>query len=270
MKFSVLMSIYHKEKPEHLDRCMRSLWDEQSIRPDEIVLVEDGPLNEALYHMISHWKEELKDKLVTIALPQNVGLGKALNKGLEKCRYDLVARMDTDDIALPDRFAIQLKVFESASIDICSSWISEFDQDETQTLSLRKVPSSHDEIVRFAKRRNPLNHPAVMYKRSKVFEAGGYQPMLWFEDYYLWVRMILSGSRFYNIQEPLVHMRAGEAQLQRRRGFSYGIQELAFQKKLYSLGFISRSEYLKNVSLRFSARIVPSSLTKQIYRLLRH
>ena len=269
MKFSVLLSIYHKEDPLYFNRSMYSIWDEQSVRPDEIVLVEDGPLTEPLYNIIAEWKEKLGEALVIVRLKENAGLGEALNRGLQQCRYELVARMDTDDIALPERFETQLKVFEKDNVDICSAWISEFDQDESEIISSRKVPKTHDEIVQFAKSRNPLNHPAVMYRKSKVLEAGGYRTMLWFEDYYLWVRMILSGARFYNIQKSLVHMRSGEAQLERRRGLTYGLKELSFQKRLLDLKFITSAEYVKNISLRFTARIVPSALTKRIYQLLR-
>jgi len=270
MKFSLLMSIYHKEDPAYFDRCMHSVWEEQSVRPDEIVLVQDGPLTNPLYRMITQWKERLGEALVIVALEKNVGLGEALNTGLLRCRHDLVARMDTDDIALEDRFARQLTCFETQKIDICSAWVGEFSGDESQIVSYRRVPRTHSEIITFAKKRNPINHPAVMYKKSKILEAGGYKTMTGFEDYYLWVRMILSHALFYNIQEPLVNMRAGEAQLKRRRGFAYAGHEFAFQKKLLSLGFITRMEFLKNITIRFTARVVPPALTRSIYTHLRH
>jgi len=269
MKFSVLLSIYHKEKPDYFDRCMRSIWEEQSVQPDEIVLVQDGPLTESLYHVIEKWKKVLHRSLVVIKLKENAGLGKALNIGLKQCRYDLVARMDTDDISLPDRFETQLKMFETNNIDICSAWVGEFHDNESEIVSYRKVPQNHNEIIHFAKKRNPINHPAVMYKKSKVLEAGGYKTMTGFEDYYLWARMILSGARFYNIQKPLVNMQTGESQLQRRRGISYAKDEIRFQRRLVMLKFITYREFLSNISLRFIARTVPSSITKFIYSYLR-
>lgn len=269
LDFSILISIYHKEKPEYFHRAMESVWDEQKIKPNEIILVEDGSLTDELYALIEQWKKILSEKLTVIDLKKNVGLGEALNIGLEHCQYELVARMDTDDIAAPDRFEKQLEIFKNSDIDICGSWISEFERNETNILSLRKVPESHQEIISFAKKRNPLNHPSVMFKKSKVLDAGGYQTMLWFEDYYLWVRMILKGVTFYNIQESLVNMRAGYSQLERRSGFRYAMSELAFQQELWKIEFINTIEFLRNISIRFIARIVPKSMVKLIYKRLR-
>ncbi len=269
MKFSVLMSIYHKEKAEYFDRAMQSIWDEQTVKPNEIVLVQDGKLTNELYSAIDKWQEKLGDIFKTIPLENNVGLGDALNIGLKACSYELVARMDTDDICSHDRFEKQLKVFENSDIDICSSWVSEFDTDENQIISYRKLPENHNEIVAFAKKRCPINHPAVMYKKEAVLNAGGYKKMMWFEDYYLWARMVLNGAIFYNIQEPLVKMRAGYGQLERRSGLKYAIEEFKFLKELYNIKFLTVSEFIKNMMIRFIARILPKSLVKSIYKILR-
>ena len=269
MKFSVLMSIYHKEKSEFFDRAMQSIWDEQNIKPSEIVLVQDGKLTDELYAMIDKWKSKLGDVLKIIPLEQNVGLGDALNEGIKHCSYELIARMDTDDIAFPDRFEKQLKVFGNSDIDICSSWVSEFDSDEKVIVSYRKIPEKHDEIVNYSKMRSPINHPAVMYKKSIVKKAGGYKKMMWFEDYYLWARMIINGAKFYNIQEPLVNMRAGYGQLERRGGFKYAIEEFKFLNRLKEIGFLSSSQFIKSVVIRFVARVLPKSLLKNIYKKIR-
>lgn len=173
MNFSVLISIYHKEEAKYFNRAMQSIWDEQSVKPDEIVLVQDGKLTDELYRFIDEWKSKLGDVLKIIPLEQNVGLGDALNEGIKHCNYELIARMDTDDISLADRFEKQLKVFENSDIDISSSWVSEFDSDEKKIVSYRKIPEKHDEIVSYSKMRNGVNHPAVMYKKSVVEKAGG-------------------------------------------------------------------------------------------------
>ncbi len=269
MKFSILMSIYHKENPEYFDRCMQSIWDEQTVKADEIVLVQDGELTNELYSVIGHWKKELGENLKVIPLERNVGLGDALNIGLANCSHEIVARMDTDDVADPNRFTEQLKIFENGDIDICSSWVSEFDRDEKKIVSYRKLPERHDEIVKFSKTRNPLNHPAVMYRKIIVEAAGDYQKMMWFEDYYLWVRMIMNGARFYNIQEPLVHMRAGYGQLERRSGRKYAMSEIALQKKFLRMGFINLYEFVRNVSVRLAVRIIPKGLVRIVYKRLR-
>jgi glycosyltransferase involved in cell wall biosynthesis len=263
------MSIYYKEKAQYFDRAMQSIWDEQSIKPNEIILVEDGKLTDELYETISKWKEKLGSILKITPLTENMGLGDALNIGLQNCSYELVARMDTDDIAKKDRFEKQLKFFENNDIDVCSSWVSEFDSDEKKITSYRKVPEHHDEIVKFAKKRNPINHPAVMYKKTSVINAGGYQKMMWFEDYYLWCRMILNGANFYNIQEPLVNMRAGYSQLERRSGLKYAKEEFRFLKTIYSLGFISKKEFIVNIIIRSTARILSKKLVKMIYKKIR-
>lgn len=269
MNFSVLISIYHKERPEYFHRAMQSIWDEQTHKPDEIVLVLDGPLNEILDHAIDMWKVKLNEVLTIVPLEKNIGLGEALNIGLAHCRYDIVARMDTDDMAMPHRFALQRQMFESEEIDICGSWISEFDTDEAVTVSIRKVPANHDEITRFAKYRNPLNHPSVMYRKSVVELAGNYRDMAGFEDYYLWVRILMHGGRFVNIQEPLVHMRAGYGQLERRSGREYARNEYVFLRTLRTSGFLSGYEWVRNVMLRIPARVIPNRLLKTIYKQLR-
>ena len=270
MKFSVLMSIYYKEKPEYFDRAMKSIWDEQTVKPNEIVLVQDGKLTEELYEVINKWQDKLGDVFKTIPLEKNVGLGDALNIGIDKCSYELVARMDTDDIALPIRFEKQLEIFSKKNIDICGSWVSEFDKNENKIISYRIVPENHEEIVKFAKKRNPINHPAVMYKKNSVLKAGGYKHMLWFEDYYLWVRMILNGAKFYNIQQALVKMRAGYGQLTRRRGLKYAVEEYKFFKKLREINFINNIEFISNLIIRFSSRNLPKKILKIIYSFLRN
>lgn len=269
MKFSVLMSIYFKENEEYFNRAMESIWNEQVVKPNEIVLVEDGKLTDELYSFIDEWKNKLGDFLKIVPLEQNVGLGDALNSGIKYCSYEIIARMDTDDIALPNRFGKQLKIFENNDIDICSSWVSEFDDNEKEITSYRKIPENHEEIVVYSKLRNPVNHPAVMYKKSVIENAGGYKKMIWFEDYYLWSRMMLSGAKFYNIQEPLVNMRAGYGQLERRGGLKYAIEEFKFLKRLKEIGFLSIAQFIKSVVIRFVSRILPKSLLKNIYKKIR-
>ncbi|MDD2886299.1 MAG: glycosyltransferase [Aliarcobacter sp.] len=269
MKFSILMSIYFKEKPQYFDSAMQSIWDKQTAKPNEIILVQDGSLSDELDKEISKWKIKLGEVLKIIQLEQNVGLGDALNEGMKYCSYELIARMDTDDISLPTRFEKQLKVFKDSKIDICSSWVSEFDSDEEEIISYRKIPETHNEIVHYSKMMNPINHPTVMYKKFVVENAGGYKKMMWFEDYYLWVRMILNGAKFYNIQEPLVNMRAGYGQLERRGGLKYAIEEFKFLNRLKKIGFLSISQFLKSVIIRFIVRILPKKILKKIYKKIR-
>ena len=269
MNFSVLMSIYKKEEPKYFNRAMQSIWDEQSVKPNEIVLVQDGKLTDVLYIVIDEWKNKLSDVLKIIPLEQNVGLGDALNEGIKHCSYELIARMDTDDISLPDRFEKQLKVFENSDIDICSGWISEFEDDEIKIKSYKKLPENHDDIVKYAKVRCPINHPTVMYKKSSVEKAGGYQKMMLMEDYYLWGRMIVKGARFYNIQDILLNMRAGDSMIQRRAGMVYAKSELRLLNEFKKIGFLTTGEYIKNLFIRVPIRLMPIGILKFAYGLLR-
>ena len=270
VKFSVLMSIYKKEKPEYFNRSMTSIWDEQEIKPNEIVLVHDGPLPSELSNVIQEWENKLKRTLVVVPLSKNIGLGNALNIGLKYCSYEVVARMDTDDISFPSRFKKQLEVFcKKNSIDVCGSWVTEFDLNEADIQFTRKLPEYHDDILTFSKKRSPINHPAVMFKKSAVILAGNYKHMLWTEDYYLWARMLLNKSVFYNIQEPLVNMRAGSSQLERRGGIKYLKSEFVLQKEFLDIGFINRFEYNRNLALRMFVRLLPKKILKQVYKKLR-
>lgn len=269
MSFSVLLSIYHKENPAWFDRAMESIWDDQVVRPSEIVLVQDGPLNTGLELVLEKWKKKLGDVLECVPLENNVGLGHALNIGLEYCNHELIARMDTDDVAKPDRFEKQLAIFEKYKVDVCGSWVSEFNDLEDKITGWRRPPEWHAEIQRYSKFRCPVNHPTVMYKKKSVEKAGGYKEMMFFEDYYLWARMLLSGAVFYNIQEPLVHMRAGLGQLERRSGRMYAVKELILFNEFKKMGFFSRLRYWVMVALRLPVRLVPKPIVRSVYAVLR-
>lgn len=269
MKFSVLMTIYEKENPKYFDRAMKSIWDDQNIKPNEIVLVEDGKLTKDLYDMIAKWKNKLGDIFKVVSLEKNIGQANALNIGIDYCNNELIARMDTDDISTPDRFEKQLKAFKNNNIDVCSAFIGEFENDENKIFQYRKLPERHEEIVKYAKIRSPLNHAAVMYKKTSVKKAGGYEHILWMEDYYLWVKMILNGAKLYNIQDMLLKVRVGNGAFQRRRGWKYIKNKLIFLKKIRDLGFINTREYIKNIVLKVPIRMMPESILKFIYKYVR-
>lgn len=266
MKFSVLMSVYHKENPFFLCDALNSVYS-QTAQPTEVVLVQDGPLTEELYNVINTWKTKLN--IIDVVIASNVGLGEALNQGLQYCSHELVARMDTDDIALPVRFEKQLVAFKSQNIDVCGSWISEFDSDPSSILSIRQVPESHADIIKFARTKNPINHPSVMFKKTTIVESGGYQNILYFEDYYLWLSLIKNGAIFYNIPSPLVHMRAGFNQLSRRSGYLYFKREFNFYKSCHRNKLLPLKDVLKNMVLRMPLRLLPKAVIAKVYSLLR-
>lgn len=266
MSFSVLMSVYAKESSNFLDFSLDSIFS-QTIIPDEVVLVQDGPLTIELYKVIDSWRSKLN--IVDVVLPKNMGLGYALNEGLKFCNHDIVARMDSDDICTPNRFEKQIEIISTGKVHICGSYISEFDQDPAETYSVRKVPTEHHEIAKYARFKNPLNHPSVMFFRSKVLSVGSYDDVLYFEDFFLWHKLLNSGCVFYNIPESLVLMRAGASQLTRRRGYNYAKYELRFLKKCYSEGFITFYQFIFNLIFRIPPRFLPETLLFKIYQMNR-
>lgn len=266
VKFSILLSLYNKEKANYLDECLSSIKN-QTVGADQVVIVEDGPLTAELYEMLSRWEEQLP--IERVVLENNVGLGKALNHGIKYCKHSLIARMDTDDICHPERFEKQLQIFEKTEVDICGSWISEFEINCDIVTSYRKPPKNHDEIIKFSRLKNPLNHPSVMYRKSAVLNVSGYENVLFFEDYHLWLKLIDNGARFHNIEEPLVLMRAGVSQLSRRGGLKYAFLELDFLKLCRHEGLISIKYVMINAIIRFPLRVLPSKVLGSVYRLIR-
>ncbi len=264
MEFSVLMSVYIKEKPEYLKQSLDSMLA-QTLMPSQIVLVEDGPLTDELYEVIKEYKLKT-DIIKSVPLKENVGLGKALSIGLNECDYPLVARMDTDDIAFPDRFLKEVKAFrEDPELDICGSHALEFDGDITNVISKKNVPVSHEEIYRYAKKRNPFNHPTVMYKKEAVLKAGDYQHALGFEDYFLWARMLVNGAKAKNIDEYLLYFRTGGDMFKRRGGYKYLKNALVIKKRIYKLGLSGFKDYMISSAAHVVVSLMPNKLRSFTY-----
>ena len=231
IKFSVLMSVYYKENPDHLRLALDSIID-QTLLPNEIILVEDGVLTDELYKVIDDYCKKYSF-LKIIKLKKNVGLGNALNEGLKHCSYEYVARMDTDDISLKNRFEKQISYLrENPNVDVVGGNIIEFDSDSGKIISAKIVPEKYRDILKYSKKRNPLNHMTVIFKKSSVLSAGGYKDCLYFEDYFLWVRMLKNGNQIYNIQETLVKVRSGIQLIKRRGSLSYIRYIINFQNKM--------------------------------------
>lgn len=266
MNYSILMSIYFKEKASYLVECLQSI-SKQSLPPGEVVIVEDGPLTEELYQVLTEFSDSLPIKRVVLA--QNVGLGSALNEGFNHCNYDFIARMDTDDICHPERFEKQLAIMLDNDVDVCGCWVGEFDSCCDVISGYRKTPVLHDDIIKYASSRNPLNHPSVMYKKQVVLSVNGYEDVLFFEDYHLWLKLIVWGASFYNIPAALVLMRAGTGQISRRRGLRYALFEFDFFKRCMKEKLLTPTAAIKNIILRFPLRLLPSNLLKSIYIYIR-
>ena len=268
---SVLMSVYIKEKTEYVDQCFQSLL-RQTVQADEWVVVEDGPLTDEMYELLDSYQNRYPGLIKRVPLEKNSGLGLALRAGVPECSNELIARMDTDDIARQDRFQRQLDEFAAdADLDICGSYIIEFDGNIENVLSKRKVPTHHDEIVEYQKTRSAFNHMTVMYKKSAVLKAGNYEHCPLMEDDMLWVRMILSGARCSNIDDYLVYARTGSAMIERRGGLEYYKKYRSAKKKIKETGYISEFEYLKALVPQLVVSMMPPRIRLWIYtRLLRH
>ncbi|SMN01254.1 putative glycosyltransferase [uncultured Candidatus Thioglobus sp.] len=270
MKFSVLMSIYSKDQADFFNQAMSSISSQQSLPADEIILVQDGVLTPELYNAISAWQSTLKSVLKTVVLPQNVGLGDALKIGLEHCSYEIIARMDADDIARPDRFKRQIKYMQDhPDCDIVGSAVTEFYDNPEVIVSSRIVPLTQCDIANSAQLKSPFNHPSVMYKKSVIIAAGGYQKFHGFEDYYLWVRLIMNGANCANISDALVNMRTGYAMVGRRGGVGYAINEIKLQYKFLSIGFISFFVFIRNLAIRIPVRLLPNKMRCFVYNFIR-
>ena len=264
-EYSVLMSVYHKEKPEYLNQAIESI-QTQTISTNDFVLVCDGPLNEQLDGVIAAKQQEMGTTLNVVRLAKNSGLGNALNEGIKYCKNELVARMDSDDIAYPNRCEKQMAVFNAHSeVSICSGIVEEFTTDPNTVDAKRVPPETNAEIVEFAKKRNPFNHPCVMYKKSAVEAVGSYQDFYLLEDYYLWLRMLMTGYQGYNIQEPLLHMRAGSDMYLRRAGWKYARTQARLFKFMKKQRFIGVGQYIKSCVIRSGSSLAPNWLRKFMF-----
>ncbi|KDE62651.1 glycosyltransferase [Fusobacterium necrophorum] len=268
--FSVLMSVYFKENPNFLEQSIRSIYTDQILKPAEIILVEDGALTEVLYNVIEKMKREIP-VLKIIKIEKNSGLGNALKIGILECNFELIARMDTDDISYPERFQKQIEYFNKyPDTDVLGSFMSEFINKIDNIICLKDAPNNNMNMKRYMKRRDPVNHPSVMFKKSKVLKVGNYQEIFLNEDSYLWARMLNSGCIFRNIEEPLVYFRISDDTYKRRGGWKYIKAEYELQKKLLEYNIINKYEMIGNLLLKSIIRMVPNFLRKQIYiKLLR-
>lgn len=263
--YSVLMSVYHKEKPEYLKQAIESI-QAQTYPTDDFVLVCDGPLNSELDAVITTKQQEMNAVLKVYRLDKNEGLGNALNAGINHCKNELVARMDSDDVAYPDRCEKQIDVFNThPEVSICSGIVEEFTTDPEVVDARRALPETNAKIMEFAKKRNPFNHPCVMYKKSAVEAAGSYKDFYLLEDYYLWLRMLMAGYQGYNIQEPLLHMRAGSDMYMRRAGWKYAKTQAKLFKFMKDSGFIGNGQYIKSCVIRSGSALAPNWLRKFMF-----
>ena len=262
-EFSVLMSVYDKESPNHLQESIESLLS-QTLLPNEIVIVKDGLLTPQLEDVLNKYADNRLFKI--IGFNENRGLGLALNYGVEQCTYDIIARMDSDDISAKDRFEKQINTLIDNGFDMIGSNTVEFIDTIDNVQSKRYMPETNEEIITYSKIRNPFIHPSVVVKKQVLLDAGNYRDMYLCEDYDMWVRVLDKGYKAYNIQENLVFMRVGKDFYRRRGGLKYCKAILRFKKLLYKNGFIKYNQYLKTKFATIVVSLMPGFLREFVYK----
>lgn len=263
------MSVYNKEKPEYLDLALKSNLEDQTLRPNEMILVCDGRLTAELYSVIAKYKSKYSNTFRVFRLSENVGLGRALCFGLEKCRYELIARSDSDDVCAPERFEIQTKFLEEhPEIDIVGSYIDEFNHCWENPDRVKILPLTHEKLVKLAKFRNPVNHMSAMFRKAAVISAGSYVHLPCAEDYFLWIRAICNGSRISNIDKNLVHARIGNGMEIRRGDRSYIKSWRILNRYMLSKNMVNRFEYIINMIAVRCFVYMPADLKQLIYKTI--
>lgn len=269
-KFSVLMSLYLKEKPEYLNEALKSVIN-QTVKPNEIVIVYDGPITTELKSVIKQYVSNNPGLIKIIDNPENKGLGLALADGVPQCTYELIARMDTDDICRKDRFEKQLEEFvKDPRLDICGSHILEFEEKEENIVARRRVPLVDKDIKEYQKRRDGFNHMSVMFKKKSVLAAGNYQSCLLMEDTLLWANMFMNGAKGKNIDDYLVYVRIGKDMYERRGGFDYYKKYKAGRRKVYETGYISWVDYKMTLIVQFIVAAIPNRVRGFVFKNLLH
>lgn len=262
-KFSVLMSVYYKEKPEYLRKSIDSILD-QTLMPNEIVIVKDGCLGNELESVLKEFSKY--DFIKVVGYAQNKGLGLALNYGVNHCSNDIIARMDSDDISSYDRFEKELKCLIDGGYDLVGSNTIEFIDEISNVISDRTMPESNQDIIKYSRKRNPFIHPSIMTYKDKILSAGNYQNCYLCEDFDLWTRMIENGCKCYNIQENLVYMRVSNDFYKRRGGIKYCRAIVCFKKKLFKKKYMSRIDYVKTKYATIIVSLAPAFLREIIYK----
>jgi glycosyltransferase involved in cell wall biosynthesis len=264
--FSLLVPVYDGDRPDHIRRAMRSAVDDQTVRPDQVVIVRDGPVPDELARCLDEFQRASPVPVTFVPLRDNRGLGPALDQGLAASWFDVIARMDADDVAMPHRFEVELPLIADA--DIVGAGLYEFVEDTNEIVGQRVPPTGATRIRRYARMHDPFNHPTVVYRREAVLAAGGYGDLPLMEDYALFARMLAGGARAVNVAEPLVFYRVGAEAFRRRGGARLLRSELRLQREFLRRGFTSPPEYLRNVLVRGGYRLVPWWLRRAVYRPL--
>lgn len=267
MNYSILMSVYYKDNPKWLKESIESMLN-QTIKTDDFVIVEDGPIPNELENVLIEYKTKYLNIFKIIKLEKNQGLGLALATGIKNCKNEWIARMDADDISVKQRIEKEFEVVNKYDVDMVGSNIAEFIDDVNNVKAYRKLPETNDEIKKYIKRRNPFGHPSMFIRKSKVIEAGNFRDYHLCEDYDMWIRMIEKNAISYNIQEILVYMRINKDFYKRRGGIKYLKSILKFKKEQLNKGFYSNKDFLVSAIASIITCLMPNNLREFIYKNL--
>ena len=266
MRLSVAISVYLQSSASQFREAMDSIL-QQTVPADEIILVADGPISDALKKDLLAYQQKIKE-LHTIFLEENQSLGMAMRIAVEKAKGKYIARMDSDDICEPNRFELQLKYLEShPEVSVVGGIISEFMDGTQETVGQRIPPMEDAEIKKYMRSRNGMNHVTVMFNREKLIEAGNYEPFYSLEDYYLWCRMMMHDCVFANIPEVLVKVRVSKEMYNRRGGCRYYKMECALFKFMKDNQLIGTGRFVYNLAIRGIVQfLLPTNIRRLIYQ----
>lgn len=266
----MLISIYKNEEPRHLVQCFDSLL-QQTLSAEEWIVVEDGPLTQELYSLLDLYEKQHPKLIKRVKIHDHVGLGAALAVGIRHCSCELIARMDADDVACRERFEKQIERFlKDPELDICGSWIEEFEGDMENIVSRRKVPVDEPDIRKYQKRRDAFNHMTVMYRKQAVLDAGNYKSVPLMEDTVLWARMLQNHVHCANIPEYLVKVRVGKDYYKRRGGWDYFKRYRNGKKEVLKTGFTNQWEYYSTVLAQLFVALTPVAVRGIIFKHFLH
>jgi glycosyltransferase involved in cell wall biosynthesis len=262
--FTLLLSVYDGDRPDYLRQAFRSAVQEQTLRPAQVVIVRDGPVRVELTRCLNELCAASPVPVTPVPLERNGGLGPALDRGLAAATFDVIARMDADDISMPHRFEVEIPLIAEA--DIVGAGLLEFVGETSNIVGRRVPPTDPEQILRYARMHDPFNHPTVVYRKQAVLAVGGYGDLPLMEDYALFARMLQNGARPVNVAEPLVYYRVGATSFKRRGGTDLLRSELRLQREFRRQGFTSSTEYVRNVMVRGGYRLIPWRARRAVYR----
>jgi glycosyltransferase involved in cell wall biosynthesis len=266
LRTSVLMSVYHRVDAGHFNLALASIFDQTRL-PDEIVVVEDGPLTPELDGVLEAYSRS-DIPLLRVPLPENRGLAAALQRGLSATRHPWIVRMDADDVALPHRIEAQMGAVARGDVDVVGAAMIEFNGQLDNHVGIRSLPLHHADIAKYARINNPINHPTAVIRRTALDAVGGYRSVHLMEDYDLFARLLTRGFRFRNLADPVLLFRSGDSMFRRRVGRGMFRAERQLQRNLVDYGLVNRRRAALNLVLRSAFRALPQSALRRAYRTL--